>query len=390
MEEATFAAWHKNDGDTIAPGDPLFALESDKATQDVEAIDGGVLRWNPDSPKPGDTVKAGQAIGFLVATGEPWPPTYPSQAPSPATTDTSSPSRVTNPGPVAPSPSPAALPTPSVAPEAPTTRVRISPRALRVAEELGVDWRQARPTGITGRIRERDVRALVVGHKPRPATSLRQRIADRLVSSLRESAPVTLHTTIDATQLVAWKERLKSESRDPESFPPTYTDLLLALCARALQQHPTVNARWESTVPLSSNSIHIGIAVDTDAGLLVPVVRDVPVLSLTQLSRQTRDLAQRARKRTLTPDEMQGGTFTVTNLGTFGIDHFTPIINPPECAILGIGRIHRRPAVVGDRIVPQDQISLSLTFDHRAMDGAPAARFLQSLSHCIERAGSDT
>ena len=97
MEEATFAAWHKNDGDTIAPGDPLFALESDKATQDVEAIDGGVLRWNPDSPKPGDTVKAGQAIGFLVATGEPWPPTYPSQAPSPATTDTSSPSRVTVP-----------------------------------------------------------------------------------------------------------------------------------------------------------------------------------------------------------------------------------------------------------------------------------------------------
>jgi len=123
--------------------------------------------------------------------------------------------------------------------------------------------------------------------------------------------------------------------------------------------------------------------------LLVPVVRDVPSLPLAQLSQLTRDLAQRARERTLTPDEMTGGTFTLTNLGTFGIDHFNPIINPPECAILGVGRIHRRPAVVEDRIVPQDQMSLSLTFDHRAMDGAPAARFLQSLSHCIERAGSD-
>lgn len=391
MEEATFAAWHKNDGDTIAPGDPLFALESDKATQDVEAIDGGILRWNPDSPKAGDTVKAGQVIGFLVAVGEPWPsaatlqprpqiPTAPASPPAPSTT-------VESIGPIPAFPSALTNPPPS---ETSVTRVRISPRALRVAEELGVDWRQARPTGITGRIRERDVRALVVGRKPKPATSLRQRIAERLVSSLRDSAPVTLHTTVDATRLVAWKQRLKSESTTTGSFPPTYTDLLLVLCARALQQHPTVNARWESSGPVSSNSIHIGIAVDTDAGLLVPVVRDVPALSLAQVSRQTRDLAQRARERKLAPEEMQGGTFTLTNLGTFGVDHFNPIINPPECAILGVGRIQRRPAVIEDRIVPQDQISLSLTFDHRAMDGAPAARFLQSLSSCIERAGSDS
>lgn len=383
MEEATFAAWHKHDGDIIAPGDPLFALESDKATQDVEAIDGGVLRWTPNSPKAGDTVKAGQVIGFLAALGEALPPTAPNLISAPA------PAPEASAEPIAAIPIPPPAPTSPPPSEASVSRVRISPRALRVAEELGVDWRQARPTGITGRIRERDVRALVVGHKPRPATSLRQRIAERLVSSLRESAPVTLHTAVDATRLVAWKERLKSANNIPGSFPPTYTDLLLILCARALQQHPILNTRWESNGPVSSNSIHIGIAVDTEAGLLVPVVRDVPSLPLALLSRQTRDLAQRARERKLVPDEMQGGTFTLTNLGTFGIDHFNPILNPPECAILGVGRIQRRPAVVEDRIVPQDQISLSLTFDHRAMDGAPAARFLQSLSKSIEHAGLD-
>ena len=124
--------------------------------------------------------------------------------------------------------------------------------------------------------------------------------------------------------------------------------------------------------------------MDTDAGLLVPVVRDVPGLSLRQLARQTRDLADKARRRQLTPDEMRGGTFTVTNLGAYGIDAFTPIINWPECAILGVGRIRRQPAVVNDQIVPRDAVTLSLTFDHRLVDGGPAARFLQTLCKGVE------
>ncbi len=165
---------------------------------------------------------------------------------------------------------------------------------------------------------------------------------------------------------------------------PSYTDILVLLCACALAQHPVLNSRWENDRIVLADGIHIGIAVDTDAGLLVPVVRDVPRLSLAQLAAQTRDLIERARQRQLAVAELQGGTFTVTSLGAFGIDAFTPILNPPECAALGVGRIQRCPVVDGEQIVIRDRLTLSLTFDHRITDGAPAARFLQTLRGLIE------
>lgn len=389
MEEAIFSLWLKKDGETVAPGDPLFTLESDKATQDVEAIDAGILRLTPDSPQTGDTVKAGQRIAFLLAPGEsldsPQPTPAAAQSPSgPSTrTDPTTPAII----PVSSAPEPGA----SMA-VGTTISAAISPRARRLAGELGIDWTQATPTGSTGRIRERDIRVLAAASQAKPTSSapasLRQRIAQRLVASLRESAPVTLFTTVDATALVALRSRFKSEAAASQLPPPTITDLLLQLTARALKEHPALNVRWESAGPVACEGVHIGLAVDTDAGLLVPVIHHTDRLSLTEIARRTRDLAGHARQRTLTPDQLRGGTFTLTNLGTFGIDHFTPILNPPECGILGVGRIHRRPAVVGDALVPQDQLSLSLTFDHRALDGAPAARFLQTLSHLIITAAS--
>jgi pyruvate dehydrogenase E2 component (dihydrolipoamide acetyltransferase) len=145
-----------------------------------------------------------------------------------------------------------------------------------------------------------------------------------------------------------------------------------------------LNSHWEDDRIVSPDGIHIGIAVDTDAGLLVPVVRDVPRLSLKELSVRSRDLIDRARQRKLSASELQGGTFTVTSLGALGIDAFTPIINYPECSILGVGRIRRCPAVIDDQIVIREQVTLSLTFDHRITDGVPAARFLQTLSAVIE------
>jgi pyruvate dehydrogenase E2 component (dihydrolipoamide acetyltransferase) len=162
---------------------------------------------------------------------------------------------------------------------------------------------------------------------------------------------------------------------------------VVKLVAAALQQHPLLNSRWDDGRVIPSASVHIGIAMDTDAGLLVPVIRDVPGLGLKQLAARSRDLIERARSGKLLADDMRGGTFTVTNLGAFGVDAFTPIINPPQCAILGVGRIQRQPVVIGESVAIRDRITLSLTFDHRIVDGAPAAQFLQTLTRLIENPG---
>jgi pyruvate dehydrogenase E2 component (dihydrolipoamide acetyltransferase) len=206
-------------------------------------------------------------------------------------------------------------------------------------------------------------------------------IAERMLTSHHSTAPVTLFTTIDATNLVQLRNQLKASAGNAA---PSYNDMFVLLTARALLKHPALNSRWEKDRVVASEGIHIGIAVDTDAGLVVPVVREVPSLSLEQLSVRTRDLIERARRRKLSLTEMQGGTFTVTSLGVFGIDAFTPIINYPEGAALGIGRIQRVPVVAEEHIVIRDQLTLSLTFDHRITDGAPAARFLQTLTGLIE------
>lgn len=391
MEEATFSAWLKSDGDAVQSGEALFALESDKATQDVEALDSGRLHLPADAPKPGDVVTVGQTIGFFLAAGE--APPASGKVPSASTTAAPAPPAAGDAVSVKASETPA----PPIAPGSSNATPRISPRALRVAGELGVDWTRLVGSGSTGRIREQDVRAAArqgtsptTNPAPRSSglTGFRRTIADRMVASLRESAPVTLHTQVDATAFVAWRNRLKAAADATASIVPTYTDLLMHVTAHALAKHPSVNARWENGDLRPSRDIHIGLAVDTEAGLMVPVVRDVPSLALDALAAGTRDLAQRARARKLAPDELRGGTFTITNLGTFGIDEFTPIINPPECAILGVGRIQRRPWIVQDAVVPRDLLTLSLTFDHRAMDGAPAARFLQAIASAIEAGGS--
>jgi pyruvate dehydrogenase E2 component (dihydrolipoamide acetyltransferase) len=204
-----------------------------------------------------------------------------------------------------------------------------------------------------------------------------------MVESQRATAPVTLTTTVDATEIVSVRNRLKQAG----GSTPSYTDLIVKLCAAALQTHPLLAGQWTDHGILLPKTIDIGLAVDTDDGLCVAVVRDVPTLDVRDLAKKSRDLVERARIGKLSISEMQGGCFTVSNLGGYGIDAFTPIINYPECAVLGVGRIARRPAVVGDAVVPRDQLTLSLTFDHRIVDGGPAARFLQTLSQLIENAG---
>ena len=205
-----------------------------------------------------------------------------------------------------------------------------------------------------------------------------------MVQSAHTTAGVTLAMTVDATNLVNLRQQFKAVASAGETPSITFTDIVVKLTALALEKHPLLNARWNGDKIVVESSTNIGIAVDTDLGLLVPVIRDVPGLTLRQLAARSRELIDCARRGALSAAEMQGGTFTVTNLGPMGIEMFTPLINLPECAILGLGRIQKQVVVDDKQFVARDRMMLSLTFDHRIVDGAPAARFLQSLSLLIE------
>ena len=379
MEEGTFAGWSKKDGEPVKSGDPLFALEGEKALEEVESLDNGILRIPPDAPKSGDRVKVGQLLGYLVAEGEQLP-SRGAPPPSSAAAEKTAPAPV----PAAPPPPP---PVQSQAP--------VSPRARRVAAELGIDLNGLRGTGRGGRIRERDVRGAApsspTAERPSPpssaeaipVTTLRRTIAERMVQSRSQTAPVTLTCRADATNLVALRNQFKSTAEG--ALVPSYSDIVVKLAGIALLRHPILAARWEGERIALPAAINIGIAVDTESGLLVPVIRNVPTLSLPEIARQSRALAESARTRRIKPEQLQGGVFTLTNLGGFGIEAFTPIINFPETAILGLGAIRPEPAVLDDgRLVSREQLTLSLTFDHRVVDGAPAARFLQTLRQGLE------
>jgi pyruvate dehydrogenase E2 component (dihydrolipoamide acetyltransferase) len=440
MEVGSLAGWHKKDGDRVEAGEILFTVEGDKALQEVEALESGVLRIPPDSPPPGQEMPVGTVLAYIVQPGE--------KAPfeGGTTTGISTPAAVL--GPKA-SPEPASYPVPK--------RTRdgwpaISPRARRVAEELGVDWTTLKGSGRTGRIVERDVRqaaeasvpeiqikvspvarrlaeeagvdlaelaaqkpgariqredveaaiaareavavpspSIPTGGQAVPVTQVRRVIAQRMLESAHNTAAVTLTTEADATELVSLREQIKATLSAQGLIVPTYTDLMVKLTGVALKEHPMLNAYWRPGAEASGEDeiviptqVHIAVAVDTEAGLLVPVIRDVPHKSIQVIAQETRRLAEKARARQLGSDELQGGTFTITNLGMYGIDAFTPIINLPQCAILGLGRIVGKPAVWNNQVVPRQMMALSLTFDHRVVDGGPAARFLNAIREYVE------
>ena len=207
-----------------------------------------------------------------------------------------------------------------------------------------------------------------------------------MLRSRELTAPVTLTTTADATNLVRLRERFKALANGTDAAVPGFTDLFIKLAANALKAHPQLNSIWKDGRVETLPAIHIGFAVDIEDALLVPVIRDVPALGIEEIAVRSRELVRQARAKSLPADAMRGGTFTVTNLGAYGIDAFTPIINWPECAILGIGAIRQVPAVVDGQIAIRSAVALSLTFDHRIVDGAPAARFLQSICKGAENA----
>lgn len=268
------------------------------------------------------------------------------------------------------------------------SRILITPAARKLAEQHGLDVARITGTGTGGRIIEDDVQRLV--RRPAaqsseksaegqtiPFAGMRQMIAENMMSSLHGMAQVTASTEVDVTELVELREQLK------QKFDLTYTDLIVKAAAQALRQHPRLNAALDGDVIRLLGEINVGVGVALDEGLIVPVVRNADRLSLREISAAVRDLAAKARSNTLSVDEVTGGTFTVTNLGAFGIDMFTPIINPPEVAILGVGRIVEKLAIYRGEVARRSTLTLSLTFDHRVVDGAPAAAFLQMLANVL-------
>jgi pyruvate dehydrogenase E2 component (dihydrolipoamide acetyltransferase) len=340
MEEGTFVEWLKQPGETVRSGEPLFALESEKVTMDVEALDAGVLYLPPDAPGAGALVKPGQLIGYLLGVGE--------SAPSGAAT---------------------------------ATRVPVTPRARRIAGELGVDLSAVKGSGHGGRVREQDVRAAAPASAAAPVTSVRRTITERMVESNRQTVPVTLMRRADVSRLTALRNRWKLRLQ-PQPAPAIH-DIIAKLVAIALQRHPMLARQ-------GADGVHIGIAVDTERGLMVPVIRNVQNLTLQEVASRSRDLINATRRREIKADDLKGGVFSISNLGSFGVDAFTPVINYPETAILGLGAIRWEPVVSTDgQIVAREQMALSLTFDHRVVDGAPAARFLAAIAELIEEPPAD-
>jgi pyruvate dehydrogenase E2 component (dihydrolipoamide acetyltransferase) len=385
MEEGTIVEWLKQEGEPVQRGEVLFMVETDKATLEVEAPARGFLR--KILVAVGETVSVLTVVALITKTLDEDISAY-----GPRFQVSGSEFRVDEAAQLATS-EPETL--------KPETRIFASPRARRLAREKGVDLAQVTGTGPDGRIVERDVAAYLealskaIPSVPAPAravvpvaevpmSGVRAVIAQRMHESHQTTAPVTLTTEADATAFVELRERLKASLAAELGFNIGYNDLLIKLVAHALQQFPYMNARLDGEVIRELGEIHIALAVDTDRGLLVPVIRNADRKGVAKIAREVRELVERARTGKALPDELSGSTFTITNLGMHEIDAFTPIINLPETAILGVGRIKARPAVVEEELCVRQTMWLSLTFDHRLVDGGPAARFLQYIKNFIE------
>jgi len=416
MEEGSLADWLKKDGEFVNAGELLFTVEGDKAIQEIEALDSGYLKTLPYGPQKGEKVPVGTLLGYLVPEEELAEFHIPGQSLEPVTVQATQVQAVAQPaGNHLEEPSPAPV-------DGRKRRVYISPYAKRLAQGLGVDWQGIRGSGKGGRIMALDVeqaammkqKAAVPVPVPTPSpsvsainaiqpiapqvaqyaverhtiTPLRKKIAEHMAYSAHTSAPVTLTTEVDATELVALRKTLKEDSAITGQPVPSYNDLLTKLSCQALLEHPLINARIEGEEVVQMGAVNIAVAVDTERGLIVPVLKDVQTKALRQLARESAVLIERTRNGSITYEELQGATFTITNLGMFEIDAFSPIIDLPQCSILGVGRIAPKPVVVDietEKVAIRQCMILSLTFDHRLIDGAQAARFLQRVKHFIER-----
>ena len=389
MIEGTITEWLVQDGDTVAADQPLFSFETEKIDTEVSSETAGTLRII----EPVDAiVAAGAVVAYVLAEGE----ELPADLPTPVTARTESP---------APPPEPGDGPrSEPLAPRRTTARggrIKASPTAKRLAEEHGLDLARIHGTGPANRIVRSDVEAALDARESGAAQppgleplsgelayrGIRRTVGQRMLQSVQSMAPLTLAMEVDMTDAVKLRRDLV-ETWEAESVRVSYTDMLIKAAALALREHPRLNSRLEDGSIRVQPQVHVGFAVALEEGLIVPVILDADAKPLKDVAREAAELAGKARTGNLTPDELTRGTFTVTSLGMYDIDVFTPIINPPQAAILGVSRIADRPAFTGDsgtQIERRSFLTLSLTFDHRLVDGAPGAQYLQSVRRNLEQ-----
>ncbi|MDD3249837.1 MAG: dihydrolipoamide acetyltransferase family protein [Smithellaceae bacterium] len=384
MKTGTISKWMKNEGDKVKKGEYLLEVTTEKITNKIESkVDGILLAII--APK-GSVLPVGALIGVIGEAGEDIEPIIAAAAAKASATAKSGAAKTA-----------AGAARPLVSAEA-LEKIKISPAARKLAEENGVDYSQVTGTGPEGRITREDVeKAIAEGIglaeaeeqddretvKVLPYEGMRQAIGENMAKSYTSNARVTHHVRMDMSGILAFRKNI-NEGKD-EKHKISVTAILTKAVARALELNPCVNASFTGTEIKVWKDVHIGMAVALQDGLLVPVIRNANTKRLSEVNREIVDLAKRARKNKLTVDEMGGATFTITNLGGYGsVDHFTPIINPPEVAILGVGRTTEQPAVANGQIVVRPIMGISLVFDHRVVDGAPAAEWLALLISLVE------
>lgn len=433
VESCLILEWMKQEGDAVSAGDILCEVETDKATFEVEAdSDGTLLKilHGVDADVP-----VLQPIAIVGQPGEDISSLIPdkARAAAPAAETAETPAAATDAASAAPQPHAPVTP----AATSSGSGNGISPRARNLAAAKGVDASQLSGSGPEGRIIERDVQAALseqapltpaaiaalieqgaqapavgsgiggrvttadltpaapVAEAPQipgefpgafkeiPVKGVRKVIAGRMLESLQTTAQVTLNASADATQLLAYRKRLKAAPEELAVGGITINDLVLYAVANTLPQFPFMNAHFLGDTIKEFERVHLGVAIDIPKGLMVPPIKNADTLSLKALARESKRLAAACQDGSIQLDDLAGGTFTVTNLGALGIESFTPVLNPPEVGILGVCAIQPKPVMQGEDVAFVPHIGLSLTFDHRAVDGAPAARFLKALSTAI-------
>lgn len=380
MKEGTVVKWLKQEGEMVKKGESLLEVSTDKINNEIESPGDGILRKIlvpaemkvPISTLIGILAEENEDISHIEAEA-------PSTVAAPAVKKESTPKPAETQVPV----------------REPGEKVKVSPVARKLAEEQGIPLENIQGTGPKGRITKEDVENYQPPVQPAvteaapeevqgiPLEGLREIIAQRLQESWQQAPHVTITREVDVSGLKALKEKVKTEKNQKVSF----TDLLAVLVTKALLKHPDLNAQFAEGLLYRHKAVHLGIAVALDDGLMVPVVRNAQEKSVTAFHDEIGELAQKAKFNRLASDEISGATFTITNLGMEGVDMFTPIINPPECAILGVGRTVDKPVFVGDELQRRPMMWLSLSFDHRIVDGQAAARFMTTLNQFIEEPG---
>jgi pyruvate dehydrogenase E2 component (dihydrolipoamide acetyltransferase) len=408
MTEGTLVKWLVAEGDTISPGDSIAEIETDKATMEMEAFDGGIL--GKVYIKEGDKVPLGTALGVLVEEGEDVPEAPEASATAAPASDAGedaddSPAEDVAAADTTGSDQPAAAA--AAAPVTSSGRVKASPLAKKVAEQKGIDISQVAGTGPGGRIVRADVdnfqapaaaaavsapAAQAVGSTPAAAgdqrielSGMRKVIAERLLTSKTTIPHFYLNIELDAAPLMAFRKQINQANEATGGHKYTVNDFIMKAAVSAAVAEPRVNASFAGDAIIQYGDVHLSVAVAIDDGLVTPVIRQAQHKNLQQLSNEIKDLATRARSKKLSPDEMQGGTITISNLGAYGIDSFAAIINPPQAMILSIGGIVNQP-VVNDsgEVVPGQRMWIGLSGDHRVVDGAVGALYLAEFRKLLE------